>query len=140
MAKIRYRNGSNVITLLDSSKKLLWSGSNYMGDGQRITLAQKVSDQNSGICLVWSEYVDGKPAEYGFNTTFVPKGHVVDKPGVGLVCIGGISSLSAFMSKYLYVNDAWITGHGQNTDGEKTAASGVKVNNSRFVLRSVYGV
>lgn len=140
MAKIRYRSGSSVKTLFDNGRRLLWSGSYYMSAAQTITLSQKVSEQNNGICLIWNEFIDGKPTTYGFISTFVPKGHVAGNDGAGLVCLGATSTLSYFMCKYVYISDGSIKGHEQNDDGETTPYSGVKVNNQRFGLRAVYGV
>lgn len=140
MAKIRYRSGGSVNTLFDNGTRMLWSGASFMTETQTINLSQKVSAQNNGICLVWSEYVDGVGQDYGFITTFVPKGHIANNPGLGLVCTGSVSVMSYFMSKYVYISDGFIKGHAQNDSDEITGYSGVKYKNNRFVLRKVYGV
>jgi len=122
------------------SHKILWSGAYYMNDTQAITLSEAVSEQPSGIVLVFSRYSASTAQNYHFNHFFVHKAFVAAHPGAGsqfLMTTDG--SLSVVASKYLYINDTSIKGNANNSESG-TAASGIIYNNAGFVLRYVIGV
>ena len=118
---------------------VLWSGGYYMTSGHTITLAEKVSAQQHGILLVFSEYYDGEAKNVSFTTHFISKRIVATHSGCGHVFQMCNSNLAYFATKYLYIHDATITGHDNNSL-TGTATSGIKYTNNRFVLRYVIGV
>lgn len=123
----------------DMAGTVLWTGAWYMKDTQTATLSELVSKQSSGICLVFSEYYDNEAKNQTFMSFFVHKKLVATQPGKGHSFILGTTPFGHMGSKYLYISDDKITGHANNsTTG--TAASGIKYENNRFVLRYVIGV
>lgn len=125
--------------IYDFQGVILWSGGYYMTSGHTITLAEKVSAQKNGILLVFSEYYDGEAKNVSFVSHFVSKRIVAAHSGCGHIFQMCNSSLAYFATKYLYIHDATITGHDNNSL-TGTAASGIKYTNNRFVLRYVIGV
>ncbi len=118
---------------------LLWSGGCYMTSGHTIDLSEKVSVQPNGICLVFSEYYDGGTKNQSFSSFFVSKKVVASHGGSGHCFQMCTSNLAYFATKYLYISDAKIVGHDNNTL-TGTGTSGIKYTNNRFVLRYVVGV
>lgn len=55
------------------SNKVLWEGAYFMNENQTITLSSKVSEQTSGIVLVFCAYADGAAQNYHFQDFFIPK-------------------------------------------------------------------
>ena len=120
--------------------KLLWSGGYYMTASHVITLSEKVSQQQSGIVLVFSRYSGGEAQNYHWNEFFVSKEWVRRHPGTGhsfMMTNDGLFSLMA--SKYLYIHDDKIGGNDANSQSG-TGTSGITYNNAGFVLRYVIGV
>ena len=120
--------------------KLLWSGGYYMTASHVITLSEKVSQQPSGIVLVFSRYSGGAAQNYHWNEFFVSKEWVRRHPGTGhsfMMTNDGLFGLMA--SKYLYIHDDKIGGNDVNGESG-TGASGIIYNNAGFVLRYVIGV
>lgn len=122
---------------------LLWSGVYYMNSTHTATFGGKnplVSNQMSGILLVFSQYTSGTARDYGWNTYFVPKGLVEKHPGVKVTCFMADQGIFGIVGgKELYIYDNKITGHANNV-ATGTGASGIKYTNNAFVLRYVYGV
>lgn len=120
--------------------KTLWSGGMFMTEDHTITLSEPVSQQTNGIVLVFSGFDNGAVQNSEFSSHFVPKGLVSAHPGGGhsFVTTAG-ADFWLIGSKYLFIADKTITGYPEN-DSVKTSASGIKVTNSRFVLRYVLGV
>lgn len=125
--------------IYDFQGVILWSGGYYMTSGHTINLAEKVSDQRSGISLVFSEYVDGESKNTSFVSYFVSKRLVSNHGGCGHCFQMCTSNLAYFATKYLYISDAKIVGH-DNNGLTGTGATGIKYTNNRFVLRYVIGV
>jgi len=120
--------------------KILWSGGYYMTASHTITLSEKVSQQPSGIVLVFSRYSGGAAQNYHWNEFFVSKEWVRRHPGTGhsfMMTNDGLFGLMA--SKYLYIHDDKIGGNDVNGESG-TGASGIIYNNAGFVLRYVIGV
>ena len=109
-----------------------------MTAGHKATLSEAVSKQPSGIVLVFSRYDNGAAAEHNYNSFFVPKALVAEKPGVGSAFRMNTVNFSMVCTKYLYINDATITGNDGNDD--TGTANGVTYNNAAYVLRYVIGV
>ncbi len=126
-------------TVSVSGMRVLWEGVYHMGSGQVANFlnGSLLSEQNSGIVLVWSGYSTsgGEAADSNFQFTFVPKRHAVNHSGCGVVCTMATASFSKVGVKYVYVADDKITGHASNnTTG---SGSGITFDNTYFVLRYV---
>lgn len=119
--------------------QVLWSGAYYMNASQTITLKQAISEQVSGIVLVFSYYDSGAVQDYSFNTHFVSKKQIDLFPSCGHTFFMGINAgFSSIGAKYLYFTDTSITGHSGNTSSGTN--SGITFDNSKYVLRYVIGV
>lgn len=125
--------------IYDFQGTVLWSGGYYMSSGHTVNLSENISDQHEGVCLVFSEYVDGEAKNQTFVSFFVSKKLVASHGGCGHCFQMSTSNLSYFATKYLYISDAKIVGHDNNTL-TGTASSGITYTNNRFVLRYVIGV
>lgn len=120
--------------------KVLWSGGYYMTAAHTINLSETVSQQRSGIVLIFSRYSGGTAQNYHWNSFFISKEWVRMHGGSGcsfMMTNDGLFSLMA--SKYLYIHDDKIGGNDVNNQSG-TAASGITYNNAAFVLRYVIGV
>ena len=115
--------------------KYLWTGAHFMNANQTATLNDKISNQLNGIVLVWSKYSNGAQ-NYEWNCFFIPKQIVTEQPGGGhaMYCIGSWPSY-----KYVYVNQAYITGSSAN-ESKNNKINGVTVDSTNHVLRYVIGV
>lgn len=126
--------------LIKSGNRILWSGGYHMTSSHRINLKQKVSEQPSGICLVFSQYDVGnkKPLDSSWETHYIPKEMVGSNSGVAhcVQLVGNCFSILA--TKYLYITDTLIAGNDNNIKGGTT--NGISYANDKFVLRYVIGV
>lgn len=114
-------------------QKVLWSGIQYMTADHTITLSEPISQQTSGIVLIFSAY-DGEAKPYNFHCFFVPKQFVSLYNGKGMYFSLVDFNPANDARKYLYIKDTTIQGNANN--------GGVhhNLNNSKFVLREVIGV
>lgn len=112
----------------------------YMTSTHKIYLEEKVSEQLSGIILVWSSYANGAPQDSGFQFTVIPKTILLDNPSGGgiSVILAGHAIFNTIGAKYMYVRDSYIFGH-DNNNKTGTGTSTIKYSNNAFVLRWVYG-
>lgn len=119
-------------------QKVLWSGAVFLNAGQTINLSEKISDQKSGIMIVFSRYDDNAAQNYGWQTAYIPKYIVEEFPatsggapgdpgGWSTALINASGTVSG--SKYYYVSDDKIKGSDANADG----------NNRQWVFRYVLG-
>lgn len=131
-------SAANARNALGIKNNVLWSGAAYMKGDQTANLAQKISDQATGIVLVWSGYRDGKAQNYDFTTTFIPKQAVAAFGGCGWWCPVVKDSGGWVGFKYVYVSDAKITGNKVNST--QHAVQGRQVTHTHWVLRQVIGV
>ncbi len=114
-----------------AANTVLWSGAIYMHGTQTATLSHLVSDQETGIVLVWQAYSGGELKSYDVVHTFVPKWHATDRAGVGLQCtIWSGNSASGPFQKYVYVHNDRITGNAMNAEAPRNG----------HVLTAVLGV
>lgn len=118
-------------------QKTLWSGAYYMNASQTISLSEPISKQANGIVLVWSFYAS-EAKNYDFNSCYIPKEQVRLHGGAGFMSHLHNSTAIKPALKYVYINDASITGHANNST--TVTASGVTYYNSSYVLRYVLGV
>ena len=126
-------NGRNV------GNRILWEGSNLMGDGAQIDLSSPISEQLNGIVLVFSLYRNNAAEDVSINTQFISRQEVELLEGAPHFFFLGVNAgLSIIGSKYLYIYDNRIVGHSGNTINGNN--SGITFNNSNYVLRYVIGV
>ena len=110
----------------------------YMNDTQTATLSRKVSEQRSGIVLVFSAATNGNQNNYYFSAHFIPKQAVAAAPGAGWELDADPSDRLG-MAKYVYISDGTIEGCAINAKSG-TTPGGRKFDNSLYVLRWVIGV
>ena len=110
-----------------------------MNASQTIYLGQKVSEQNTGIVLVFSAYdkTNNIADDSGFSTHFVSKYEVNKHDGCGHTF--NLSGVWINGCKYLYISDTRISGHAKNTNAA-LVVGGITYDNTKFVLRYVIGV
>lgn len=125
-------------TVYNGGGKILWEGGMYMTASHKIELPEAISQQPSGIVLVFSRYGDGAVAEHNYNSFFIHKAFVAAKPGVGSAFRMNTVNFSLVCTKYLYINDMTISGNDSNDD--EGTGNGVTYNNKAYVLRYVIGV
>lgn len=118
---------------------ILWEGGRYMTADHTINLAEAVSAQPNGIVLTFSKYADGAAQDNNFNHFFVPKLFISEMTGYGTAFTMMDINFGQICHKYLYINDTTISGHANNS-ASGTGASGITYDNSKYVLRYVFGV
>lgn len=122
--------------------KVLWSGTYWMSASHQVTLSEKISQQVNGIVLVWSSFYNNDAYNDNFRYVFVPKNHILDSNFAGklvtMVLLTG--QFATVASKGLYIGDTTITGHNDNSATGTGYNSGIKFDNTAFVLRKVLGV
>lgn len=141
-----YTNGTSSETkpmcvsgaLNNGEGKVLWSGSWYMTAGHTANLSEKITDQVSGVVLVFSKYENSAVADNNFQFFFVPKTFINSFKGYGCTFVMAANRFVTVATKYLYINDAYITGHADNN--LTGTANGITFNNASFVMRYVIGV
>ena len=114
-------------------QKVLWSGIQYMTADHTITLSEPISQQTSGIVLIFSAY-DSEAKPYNFHCFFVPKQFISLHNGNGMYFSLVDFNPANDARKYLYITDTTIQGN-ENNEGVH-----YNLNNSKFVLREVIGV
>ena len=118
------------------NQKVLWSGGVFLNAGQTITLSEKITDQKSGVLVVFSRYDSNAVQNYGWQSIYIPKYIVNQFPYVSGGTAGGWvaqlinASGTITGSKYFYVSDTGITGVDSNAEG----------NNRQWVFRYVLGI
>lgn len=123
----------------DMPGTVLWSGGYYMTSEHTVNLSESVSAQPHGICLIFSEYLNGAVNNAQFFSYFVPKMFPATHNGRGMCFSMFTNTLSHFATKYLYITNTQILGNDNNSLSG-TGASGITYTNNRFVLRYVIGV
>lgn len=120
--------------------EVLWSGVYYMSETQTVTLSKAISDQPTGIELVFSMYTDGASENINFHHFFVSKEYVAKHNGKGSSFFMMNTDGEIAANKYLYIHDTHIIGYSKNNDAASVGAAGITLTNNRFVLRYVIGV
>lgn len=128
----------NEAPIINGGSKMLWTGSWYMTAGHVANLSEKITEQMSGVVLVFSKYENGAVADNNFQFFFVPKAFINLLKGYGCTFVLSANRFGAVATKYLYINDAYITGHADNN--LTGTANGITFNNAAFVMRYVIGV
>lgn len=127
------------VTIQDKAlgaNRILWEGNDVVLANANLELAEPISEQFSGIVLIFS----GSSGDVSWSTHYVPKELVKFYNGGGHTFLMAVNAgLSTFGAKYLYITDDMITGH--TTNGQiGSSASGIMFANSSYVLRYVIGV
>ena len=124
--------------IIGSENKILWEGAWYMNATQIAELSEAITSQMSGVILVFSRYADGQAGDNNFIHFFVPKTFIAGHKGYGHTYILATNTFQVVATKYLYINDTYITGHADNQ--ASGTANGITYTNTGFVLRYVIGV
>lgn len=119
---------------LPTENKVLWSGNEVMGANKVINLSEAISNQPSGVVLVFS--IAGENHHY--SSHFVPKYVVQNHSNVGHIFTLFRNYFSMVATKYLYIKDTAITGNAGNTSSG--TASGITYDGNNWALRYVIGV
>lgn len=118
-------------SVLDSMKEqfktqnILYQGAAYPASSTYTFLgSQKVSEQNLGILLIWSDYdsagSSGTANNYNFDFTFIPKWFVARHSGGNVnvpVATNANTSTSYITVKTLYITNTTFSGHELNSTG-----------------------
>ncbi|MBF2345438.1 hypothetical protein IA806_02520 [Listeria seeligeri] len=107
------------------TQNILYQGSAYPGASTYTFLgSQKVSEQNLGILLVWSDYDpagnSGSANNYNFDFTFIPKWFVSKYSGGNVnvpVATNANTSTAYITVKTLYITNTTFSGHELNSTG-----------------------
>ena len=123
--------------------KILWTGSYYMLASQTATFSEPMSQQQSGIVLIFSRYANSTAQDYQYSCHFIPKQLVTAATAAGQTAAG--VALTMATSKYEYVAGKYIrvTETGVSGDETNTAtgtSNGITYNNGSFALRYIIGV
>ena len=118
--------------------KTLWTGSSVMIGTDKLTFAEPMDQQQSGIVLVFSRYISGAAQDYYYVTHFVPKQLIATTPSSSMCFLMSTAKFEAIAAKYLIITNTGITGNDQNDD--TGTANGVTFANNSFALRYVIGV
>ena len=124
--------------IINGGSKMLWTGSWYMTAAHVANLSEKITDQMSGVVLVFSRYENGAVVDNNFQFFFVPKAFINLLKGYGCSFVLAANKFGAVATKYLYINDTYITGHVDNN--VSGTVNGITFNNAAFVMRYVIGV
>ena len=127
--------------------KLLWTGSSLLTSGQTVTFSEPMSQQQSGIVLVFSRYTS-TAVDYQYSCHFIPKQLVTaaisaGQTAAGITVIMATAQFEYISGKYLRITETGLTGDNASETTNKasgTSANGIKYNNGHFALRYVIGV
>ena len=121
--------------------KILWSGGYYMTAGHTATLSQRISEQRSGVFVVFSPYMDAAIKNYDRNAFFVPKEVVTRHNGASMMFTSTASMPGNIVAnKCLSIYDDRLVGHEQNAYVGNVSGSNIYIQNNKFVLQYVIGV
>lgn len=129
-AKVNFNGGNNI----------LWSGVSLVGAENIINLSESVSEQLTGIVLVWSEYDSGNALDFGWAFTYIPK------ESLSIITVAICTGLffsptkSVLGTKFVSVRNTGIIGSGANTSTSYPIINSIYANNARWALRYVLGV
>ena len=137
--------GKDIISdIVYGDNQVLWDPGEgkgyYMIASHTINLSQKVSEQKSGIVLVWQAYSNGAVQIYDFNFTFIPKWQVSVNSSRGVSSFLTNGSGAKIGTKYVYVYDDKIVGNNANGNGATKRDTGITTTNNYWVLTKVIGV
>lgn len=137
--------GKDVIDdIIYNDNQVLWDPGEgkgyYMLASHTVNLSQKVSEQKSGIVLIWQAYSSGAAQPWEINVQFIPKWFAKALSSRGVSFLLSDSNAARIGTKYVYVYDDHITGNDANGNGATKRDSGLTTTNNRWVLTKVIGV
>lgn len=120
-------NGNNLVTTKIATLEnlheynVLWQGAVWMNASQKAQLSQKVSEQRTGIVLIFSGYNGGGVARNWNHTChFIPKAFLQFFNGGGVfIPMGGSGGVTGW--KYIYIYDDRLEGNENNASGDNTS-------------------
>ena len=118
-------------------QKILWQDEgSFMNENQTASLNENVSNQKTGIVLIFSFYANGQSQNYGWYEYFIPKTIVDLRPAGGhsILIPDNDATYGVKAAKYLYVSDTQIRGNANNVGTHGN------LNNSSVVLRYIIGI
>ena len=123
--------------------KILWTGSYFMLATQTATFSEPLSQQQSGIVLVFSRYANASAQDYQYSCHFIPKQLVTAAIAAGQTAAGvaltmATSKYEYIAGKYLRVTDTGVS--GDETNNVSGTSNGITYNNGSFALRYIIGV
>lgn len=131
--------GNWTITSMNTTNKLLWAGLWHMNAEHIANLSELITDQPTGIVLVFCYYGNETDHDWAWNTMFIPKSMIALNTGwTGYSFECNNAQLGTVGRKYLYIENNRIRGHASNIN--TGTANGVTYANNKFVLRYVIGV
>lgn len=129
------------LSLITSTRKccVLWSGTPSLMQARQTAPftgeVNLISQQLSGVVLVWSRWANSQAQNDSWWYEFIPKWHVLTHNGGGVYMSTPTSATSATVcNKYIYVYDDRLEGYTGNN------ATGTGYANNTRVLRAVLGV
>ena len=125
------------------ASKVLWTGGYVLTASQTVTFSEPLSQQQSGVVLVFSRYISNAAVDYFYYCHFIPKQLIPTAIGAGQTAAGIVVTMNtnkfeAISSKYLRFTDTGIVGDDANS--ASGTSNGVTYNNGLFALRYVIGV
>lgn len=141
----RSKEQESLLNNISNTNRLLYQGEGlFMNENQSITLSEKISQQPTGIVIIWSAYRDGEAQDYHWCFQFIPK-YILSLPTTTnqfdtdvFLCAGAGGSRYAAMKELAITDDA-IYGRNGNSNSN-TIVNGVTCVNNEWVLRAVIGV
>lgn len=123
--------------------KVLWTGSSLLTAGQSITFSEPMSQQQSGVVLVFSRYTASTAQDYQYSCHFIPKQLVSTATSAGQSAAGvaitmATSKFDYIAGKFVRVTETGVT--GDETNNASGTTNGITYNNGGFALRYVIGV
>jgi hypothetical protein len=123
--------------------KVLWTGSSLLTSGQTITFSEPMSQQQSGVVLVFSRYTSSTAQDYQYSCHFIPKQLVTAATAAGQSAAGvavtmATSKFDYIAGKFVRVTETGVT--GDETNNASGTTNGITYNNGGFALRYVIGV
>ena len=123
--------------------KILWTGSSLLTASQTVTYSEPMSQQATGVVLVFSRYISSAAVDYFYSCHMVPKMLITAATSAGQTAAGvtvtmATNKFEAISGKYLRMTDTGITGDDANS--ASGTSNGITYNNGLFALRYVIGV
>lgn len=123
--------------------KCILSGAWHMNGEQTMRFSEPVSNFAHGVILVFSAYnpSNGGVYEFDYTSFFVSKDLIVSRNAYGSLATFFMTnpSLSNVGTKHICIYNDRIVGDARNI-GSGTGGSGIRYNNTEWILRWVYGV
>lgn len=115
---------------------LIWSGGSYMDGNQTVAIPSGVKWKS--LTLVWSEYVNGAPQNYGWIENRLSYDSIAKRNGQGFFFLMASNTFAYIAAKYLYISPTLITGNNNNKTVATASTTGINYMNNHWVLREVW--